>query len=102
MEPGSADVRVAFHEPSPVVLVAASLAESDADGTSGPVWWRCAVVEDADRAADEVGVVVGAGELERLGEAGWFGAGVADGAGGPSRSAYDLEASQGRASTEEY
>src|SRR5450759_1962781 len=101
MEPGSADVRVAFHAPSPVVLVAASLAESDADGTSGPVWWRCAVVEDADRAADEVGVVVGAGDPERLGEAGWSGAELAVGAGGPSTSAHDLEASQGRAGAEE-
>ena len=38
--------------------------------TSRSTWWRRAVVEDADRAADEIGAVVGPGDAQGLGEPG--------------------------------
>src|SRR5436190_6745107 len=70
---GAAQVGIAGHGETPGVDVAAPGREADPDRHAGLRRWRDAIVDDADRTrsrADDVAAVVGAGERERLAEAG--------------------------------
>jgi hypothetical protein len=59
------------------MLVASTLAEPDAGRAAGATGRCDAVIDDPDRAADEIGAVGVAGETERLGQPGGSGAQIA-------------------------